>query len=111
MDGELKYLHEHFEQVCLKNNIICVNLSEKTEYDTLFGTAIKKLVPLALRRELMHSAHSSKQSGNFKLKLTVHRIASKFHWRSLKADVASFISQCVHCNITGDTKSQRLNLQ
>ncbi len=49
----------------------------------------------------------SKQSGHFKLKSTLHRVASKFHWRSIKADIASFISECVICNVTSDKISEK----
>ena len=58
-DTELKYLAEHFELLFLKHGVIYLHLREHTEYDTLFGTAIKILVPYSLRKGVMRSAHSS----------------------------------------------------
>ena len=103
------YYIEHFELICLKNGIIHIKLSEKTDHDMIFGDSLKRLVPTSLKKEIISSAHMSKQSGHFKLKSTLHRVASKFHWRSIKADIASFISQCVICNVTTDRISEKRN--
>ena len=101
-DSEILYFVEHFSLISLKNDVLHIKLSEKTDHDIIFGESLKKLVPLSLQKEIIASGHASKHSGHFKLKSTLHRVASKFHWRTIKSDIASFISQCVICNVTTD---------
>ena len=86
-DEELMYLSEHYDNICLKNNVLYIRLSTNTEFDTLFGNPYKILVPLTLRKEIIQSAHSTKHTGHFKLQSTFHRLSASFHWRSMKSDV------------------------
>ena len=96
------YLAEHYDDIILKDDILYVKLSGNTEFDTLFGNPLKMLVPLALRKEILQSAHSTKHTGHFKLQSTIYRISSRFHWRSMRSDIISFIDKCTPCSVTQD---------
>ena len=103
-DEELLYYTELFDRLYLKDDIIYLQLQDDNDFETIFGYPSKILIPLSLRHEVITSAHSSKQSGHFKLQTTLYRISSKYHWKTMKHDISVFIKQCVQCNVSQDVK-------
>ena len=98
-DIELKYLAEMLPLITVHNNILFIQLQHDHKIDIIFENKYKILIPLSLRDEVIKSCHDHKLHGHFKEVTTFHRIASKFYWRTMRSDIATYIAKCIPCNL------------
>ena len=67
-------------------------------------TPFRIYAPLAMRRELVNSAHGSHVafSGHFGRDKTYHRLAWDFWWPNMRTGVSKFIADCEPCKVATD---------
>lgn len=57
----------------------------------------KRIVPKEKRQELIRQCHDVATSGHLGAYKTIHRLAEKFYWAGMKADVYQYIRKCQVC--------------
>lgn len=61
------------------------------------GSFIQFLVPLNLRKEILHLMHNSQLSGHLGKKKTCERVLQHFYWCGVREDVQNWIRSCDTC--------------
>ncbi|MCG7868952.1 MAG: DDE-type integrase/transposase/recombinase [Candidatus Thiodiazotropha taylori] len=61
------------------------------------GSHTQLVVPLSLRKQVLHQTHDSLLSGHLGCKKTKQKILQKFYWYALKEDVNLHICRCDTC--------------
>lgn len=86
---------QNFPNFNIKNNILYRLSKNKHELTSEFSW--KEVVPMELRNQVLTENHSEPTSGHLGVFKTYRRLALRYYWPGMHADVVKFISSCIKC--------------
>ena len=91
---ECRYYWAKFDLLSIHEHLLCIK--EFNENTQLYE--LKIILPPCARKDVIKSLHGQPGAGgHFSVQKTVSKIARRFFWLGLKADVAAFIRSCHVC--------------